>query len=103
MVTLLEVAEQAEEMGIGAAEVKEFLKMRPANSETAARLVEFAVDIRSNIRDQRRTEPNAIEAEALVLISRAASWLASTGVKVSDMCFLSRFEMDDYEAMTGAV
>ena len=103
MITLLDIAEQAEEMGAGlAAEVKKFLKFQPANSETAAKLLEFAVDIRSNIRDQERTEPNAIEAEALVLISRAATRMASMGLKVADMCFLSQFEMEDYESKAGA-
>lgn len=80
-----------------------FLNSLPTSNltarQTAMQLVEFAVDIRDNIREHDRTEPNAIEAEALLLISRAALHLARSGMEAPSMCILTKFERQDYESL----
>lgn len=61
-----------------------------------ALIVDLCIRVRENMRASGRTEPNDDEALALVLISRSACQMSRNGTPVKDVCFLTKFEMDDY-------
>ena len=106
MSRLLDIALDANEKGMFAAWISSHLTKQMIHAvstkETMEVFTDLAITIRENIRNSGRDDPNAVEAEALLLISRAAQRIASDAVKAPYMCLLSKHESDNYESMIAA-
>lgn len=70
-----------------------------AHKRKGLELAALAIEIREKMRNNKREVPTADEAKALIMISQAATRLSSPKEKMPDMCFLTEFEMSDYQML----